>query len=120
MPPTNDDRLRHMLEATRDAMDFTAGRARADLDHDRMLRRALVQCVQVIGEAASRLTPEARTRYPEIPWREIRRMRNVLVHAYFGISLDILWRTVEEDLPPLLKALEQALKERGRGPALSN
>src|SRR5437867_6323902 len=74
-----------------------------------MLRRALVQCVQVIGEAASQLAPETRASYPAIPWREIRRMRNILLHAYFGISLDILWRTIEEDLSPPMKVLEQLL-----------
>ncbi len=115
MPATDEDRLGHMLEAARDATDFAVGRTRADLDHDRMLRRALVQCVQVIGEAASQLAPETRASYPEIPWREIRRMRNILVHAYFGINLDILWRTIEEDLPPLIAVLERALQERRSG-----
>jgi uncharacterized protein with HEPN domain len=116
MPPTDDDRLQHILEAARDATDFAQGRTRADLDHDRMLRRALVQCVQVIGEAASGLSPEARARLADIPWREIRRMRNVLVHAYFGISLDILWRTIVEDLPPLIQALERTLHVRQSRP----
>jgi uncharacterized protein with HEPN domain len=53
------------------------------------------------------VSAEGRAEYPEIPWRDAIRMRNRLIHAYFNVDLDILWRTVMEDLPPLITALEQ-------------
>jgi uncharacterized protein with HEPN domain len=98
-----------MLEAATDAMAFCAGRTRADLDHDRMLRRALIQCLEVVGEASVRISAETREQLAEIPWREVRGMRNLLTHAYFELNLDILWKTVVQDVPALAAALQSAL-----------
>jgi uncharacterized protein with HEPN domain len=109
MSPTELDRLAHILEAARDARDFVRGRARADLESDRQLRRALIQCFVVIGEAATRLPAQSRARLPDIPWRDMRNMRNLVVHAYFGVDLDILWDTATSDLPGLIATLEREL-----------
>lgn len=62
--------------------------------------------VEIIGEAAYQMAPESRAELPDIPWDDIMGMRHRLVHAYFDINLDILWKTVKEDLPMLLEALE--------------
>ena len=103
------DRLRHMLEAAQDAVAFTQGRTRADLDRDRMLFHALVHCVQVIGEAAARTSEEQRQRIPMLPWPKMVGMRHILVHSYFEIDADTLWRVVAEDFPVLIQQLETAL-----------
>jgi uncharacterized protein with HEPN domain len=108
-PPDDRDRLTHMLEAVEDALRFVSNRSRDDLDHDNMLLRALYQCIEVIGEAASRTTPEARARIPGLPWREIIKMRNILVHVYWGIDRDRVWDTVRVDLPGLVTMLQTAL-----------
>lgn len=98
-------RLRHMLDAITEALAFTQGRTRADLDSDRMLVLARVKEVEITGEAAFRISPSTRRNLPEIPWDDIIGMRHRLVHAYFDVNLDILWRTVQHDLPQLLRLL---------------
>jgi uncharacterized protein with HEPN domain len=113
MPPTERDRLVHMLEAARDAVQFSAGRARADLTDDRMLRRALIQCIEVIGEASVHLSPQTRASLPDVPWRSVRGMRNYLAHTYFNVDLDVLWTTVTQDIPTLASALQLALGQPG-------
>ena len=111
MPPSDSDRFLHMLEAARDAVAFGSGRSRADLESDRMLAYALVRCLEIIGEAATRVSEVGRQAHPTIAWLQIRRMRNILSHVYFGIDLDVVWQTVREDLPSLIATLEQILGE---------
>lgn len=106
-------RLRHMLDAAQEALTFAQGSCRADLDGDRKLVLALVKAIEIIGEAAYQISPTTRAQLPRIPWEDIIGMRHRLVHAYFDINLDILWQTVQEDLPPLLQALCNALREAG-------
>lgn len=103
-------RLEHMLSAASQACAFIAGRTRSDLDSDAMLRRALINAIQEIGEAAVRTSPHARQRVAEVPWPEVIRMRNILVHVYWGVDLDRVWKTATDDLPPLIAALEAALR----------
>ena len=102
-------RLRHMLDAAREAMGFVQRRTRADLDTDRQLVLSLVKEVEIIGEAAYQLAEETRASIPEMPWEDIIGMRHRLVHAYFDINLDILWQTVMEDLPVLVRLLESSI-----------
>ena len=99
-------RLRHMVEAIEAAMQFAKGRSRADLDTDAMLMFALVRAVEVVGEAASKVSDATRAKMPGVPWREMVGMRNRVVHAYFDIDRDILWTTATEALPPLLAYLK--------------
>jgi uncharacterized protein with HEPN domain len=109
MPKDDQIRLRHMLEAARDVMSFAEKRTREDLDNDRQLELALVKAIEVIGEAATKLTKQCRDKSPQIPWDSIIGMRNRLIHAYFDVNRDILWSTVEDDLPPLIVELERIL-----------
>jgi uncharacterized protein with HEPN domain len=104
-------RLRHMLDAAREAVEFSRNSRRKDLDGDRKLTLALVKDAEIIGEAAYQVAEDARRNLPEIPWDDIVGMRHRLVHAYFDINLDILWKTVQEDLPPLVQILSVALGE---------
>jgi uncharacterized protein with HEPN domain len=98
-------RLRHMVEAGESAVQFVAGRQRADLDEDRMLLFALVRAIEVLGEAASRISEETRATHAGIPWRAIIGMRNRLIHAYFEINTEIVWQTVTQEIPALLPQL---------------
>jgi len=102
-------RLRHMREAAASALEMAAGRTRSDLDGNLMLRMALARCLEILGEAAARVTPATRAQLPSIPFGKIVSMRNRLIHAYFDVNLDIVWTTVCEDLPGLIPALDAAL-----------
>jgi uncharacterized protein with HEPN domain len=98
-----------MLDTAREAESFSRNKSRRSLDTDRKLALALVKCIEIIGEAAAQISNESREALPQIPWSDIIAMRNRLIHAYFDINLDILWKTVIEDLPPLISELEKIL-----------
>jgi uncharacterized protein with HEPN domain len=101
-------RLRHMQEAAEKAVEFSAGKARADLATEQMLVLALVKCVEIIGEAATKVSDESRMELPAIPWADIIGMRHRLIHGYFDINLDIVWTTVTQELPRLIEQLRNA------------
>lgn len=106
-----DDRTRmlHMLEAARQALSFVAGRQRSDLDTDHMLRRATKDCIQEIGEAAAKVSDESRARAPNLPWTKMVGMRHILVHVYFDLDNDAIWKVTQEHLPLMVTELEAAL-----------
>jgi uncharacterized protein with HEPN domain len=81
---------------------------------DRRTVDAVVRNLITIGEAASNVPVEAQERYAEIPWDNMRRMRNVIVHVYFGVNLPVVWRTIQEDLPPLKTQLGKVLRDAGK------
>lgn len=109
--PEDRERLAHMREAAKDALLFASTRTRADLDRDRMFARALVHAIQEIGEAAARVSTHGRSRCPEIPWGSIVQMRNIIVHSYFNVNYDFVWRVVERDLEPLIRVIDVTLAE---------
>jgi len=84
-----------------------SGRVRADLDSDRMLLFALVRAIEIVGEAANKMSDEARTALPTIPWPAIVGMRNRLIHAYFEVDPQLVWQTATVELPALLPKLRE-------------
>jgi uncharacterized protein with HEPN domain len=104
---TEDDRirLRHMIDAAEAAARFISGRSRADLDHDQQLLFAVIRAIELVGEAAAKLSSETRGSAQTIPWSAIVSMRNRLIHGYFDIDTDIVWATATIELPQLLPAL---------------
>jgi uncharacterized protein with HEPN domain len=103
----DEDRARilHMIEAAEAMAQFVAGRSREELDHNRMLLFALVHAIEVFGEAASRVSPEARAAAPEIPWSAIVSMRNRLIHGYFDTDTTVVWKTATMEVPALTTLL---------------
>lgn len=104
-------RLQHMLDACRTALKFVQNRTRSDLDRETMLAFALIHAIEIIGEAANRVTPKGRGNCPDIPWPGIIAMRNRLAHGYFDVDLDRVWDTVTSDIPPLVAVLEEELDQ---------
>ena len=99
-------RLQHMLDAARAVARFIDARDKADLEHDDMLRFALVYAIQTIGEAARQVSDVTQQALPQIPWRQMIGMRNRLVHGYIDVDLDLLWTTCTDAVPTLAKQLE--------------
>jgi len=105
-----DDRIRaqHMLEAARDVARLAAGRSQDDLRTDMPLRRAMVNAIQEIGEAAAKVSPLGRARIPAIPWGMVVGMRNRLVHGYDEINFEVVWKVATEEVAVLTEALDAA------------
>jgi uncharacterized protein with HEPN domain len=102
-------RLQHMLDAAEEIILFTNGKTRDSLNDNRMLLLSVVKDLEIIGEAATKVTEETRREIQEIPWPEITSMRNRLIHGYFDIDVDIVWSTIQIDLNPLRELLKKAL-----------
>jgi uncharacterized protein with HEPN domain len=98
-------RLLHMLEHAREAIQLVEGRSRQDLNVDRLLSLAPVRLLEIVGEAAAKVSPKGRSRYPTIPWSEVVSLRNRLIHGYDSVDMDVLWRIIEDDLPTLVRDL---------------
>ena len=104
-------RIRHILDAAREAIGFAEGRNRADLDTDRKLNLSLVRLLEIIGEAARGISQEFRDSHPDLPWNKMVGMRDRLIHGYFDVNLDVVWETVTEDLPGLVDKLEKIVAD---------
>jgi uncharacterized protein with HEPN domain len=105
-------RLRHMLEHAREAVVLMQDKNRSDLDNSRLHVLALVRLVEIVGEAASRVSKATQRRHPQVPWPQIIGMRNRLIHGYDVVDLGIVWQTVTEELPPLIDELERILSPK--------
>jgi len=103
--PDDRGRLQDMLESAEEAAALSRGKTRADMDADRVLNLALTRLLEIIGEAAARISPEFRQRHAEIPWPDIIGLRNRLIHDYRDVDFDILWRIIDRDLPMLIAGL---------------
>jgi uncharacterized protein with HEPN domain len=103
------DRLRHILDACLSIQAYTIGKTRVDFDADPVLCLALIRLVEIIGEAASKLSNELKQAHDEIPWIDIVGMRNRLIHGYYDIDNTVVWRTVSEDIPKLIEQISKLL-----------
>jgi uncharacterized protein with HEPN domain len=109
MPKDDSVYLGHILDAAQTALEFIAGKSRSDFDREKLLRVGLTHQLQIVGEAARKLSPEYRGSHPEIPWAAITGMRHRIVHDYFSVDEDIVWRTVQEHLPSLVEQVSELL-----------
>lgn len=101
-------RLAHVRDYAREAVAFLSGRAQADLDTNRILQLAIVRLLNIISEAASRVTQDGRANHPAIPWPETIAFRDRATNYDFRIDNDLVWRIVRHDLPTLIANLERA------------
>ena len=109
MSPADEVRLRHMLEAAEKISAFTGGCVRADLNKDEKLALAVVRLLEICGEAAKAVSASERANHPQVPWSAIGRTRDRLIHGYFSVDLDIVWKIVTEDIPALTPELKRML-----------
>ena len=106
MPREESEYLLDMVLAARKALSFTEGMSFADFERDERTVFSATKAVEIVGEAAAQVSKDTRQAHPDIPWRDIVAMRNRLVHAYFEINLELVWKTVRDDLPDLIALVE--------------
>jgi uncharacterized protein with HEPN domain len=109
------DYLQHMLDAARLAQSYVDRMSKADFLTDRRTQQAVVLNLITIGEVAARLLseyPEFAAAAPNVPWRQMRGMRNRMAHGYFDINLEIVWETVRKSLPELERQLDAVQQGR--------
>lgn len=104
------ERLVDILEAI-ERIERYAAKGRAAFEKDELLQIWMVHHLQIIGEAAVRLGREFHDRHPGVPWAQVIAMRNILVHEYFGVDLEGVWRAIERDLPGLKRDIMKIIKE---------
>ena len=108
---TDKQYLLDILDAIESIGDFLKNVNRKDFDQNYMLQSAVFRQFQIIGEAASRLTSDFKENHMEIDWQKIVGMRHKMIHDYFEVSLDIVWNTIEIDLPKLKKDIKKLLNK---------
>ena len=113
-----DDRttLQQMLDHVDEAIALAEGRSRSEFDSNRMLFFAMLKLVEIVGEAATRLSETMRASHPEIPWREIIGTRNRLIHGYDSVDSNILWDIVTADFPSLAVQIKAVIGGEERLP----
>lgn len=111
-----DDRvwLMDLLSAAACIREFLQQKTRDDFNDDRVLQSALLHQLSVITEAAAHVSQALQQKYPKVQWSAMRGMRNVIVHEYFSLDLDIIWETVIHDIPELAAEIKQILKAEFR------
>lgn len=107
--------VKHMIDIANKALEFVQGLTREDFDSNELLRLSLTHLLQVIGEAARRVSPEFRAAHPQIEWKAIVGMRSKVVHDYLNVDEDIVWDTVINELRPLVNELEKILNISNQG-----
>jgi uncharacterized protein with HEPN domain len=108
--------LQDIADAGHAIRSYVSGLSFDDFIRDRMRQSAVIREFEVIGEAVGRLPDNLKALHPDIPWREIKDFRNLLIHGYFGVDLWIVWNTIEQELPALLAAVDERLKAIGEDP----
>lgn len=110
MNEQDKNRLHDMLDAARKARNFMKGKSRESLEaNEALLGFAVVRAIEVVGEAASKITPETRAQLPQIEWKNIVGMRNRVIHNYLEVDYDIVWKVLNENLVSLIAELEKVL-----------
>ena len=103
-----------MLDHAKEALELITGTDKTELQHNRVLELALIRLVEIVGEASAKVSSETQAKYPSIPWPQVIGMRNRLIHGYDSVDLDVLWDTIEVDLPPLIAEIEKSIGHAGK------
>lgn len=105
--------LRDSVEAIDNVVDFVGAMNQQQFANDKKTVHAVVRNLEVIGEAAKGIPPNIRSMHPEVPWQRIAGLRDILIHHYFGIDIEIVWDIVANKLPELKRQIEAILGENG-------
>lgn len=105
MPPSPDDLLAHILDETKFLVEDSARTDETAFMNDECRQRAYARSLEIIGEAAKRIPGGVKEAHPEIDWKAMSRMRDKLIHHYFGVDYALVWDTVVSDIPQMRQAL---------------
>jgi uncharacterized protein with HEPN domain len=102
-------RIQHIIDAAQEALSFVHNSDQENFSNNRMMILSVIKEIEIIGEAASKISDETKSKYSDIPWKDIVGMRNRLIHGYFEVDVKLVWNTNKINLPPLVSALEAIL-----------
>lgn len=111
MTRSYQDYLNDILDAAAKAQDWVKGIGIEDFVTNQEKVYATTRALEIIGEAARHIPQDIRDQYSEVPWSDMIGMRNVVTHGYFGVSSEVIWRTIQEDLPALVTTIEGMIAE---------
>jgi uncharacterized protein with HEPN domain len=106
--------LSHILDSIEQIELYLQGISEAAFQQRNMVQDAVIRQLEIIGEAVKQLSPELCDEHPQIPWSDIARMRDKLIHGYFGVDIDKVWLTTQEDLPLLKAEVNEMLNKLSR------
>ncbi|MDW7683805.1 MAG: DUF86 domain-containing protein [Bacillota bacterium] len=109
MRQNDKSRLTHMLESAEEIQQWFSEKSREDFEIDKMMQKAAAKNIEIIGEATKNISEALRTRYREVPWKDMAGARDVLTHEYFQIDLDEVWEMCTQDIPELILSLKKIL-----------
>mgnify|MGYP000539451238 CR=1 FL=1 len=111
MKRTYKDYVLDILSSIQEIRDFVGEMGFEDFVNDKKTVNAVIRSLEVMGEAAKKISPEIKEKHAEIPWKYIAGMRDKLVHEYHGVDLEIVWEVVTKEIPPLKPKFEKVLEE---------
>ncbi len=109
----SDDRIRlkHIMDEAGDVLKFVENLSFDNFSKDSKTVHAVLRAIEIIGEAAAKVSQECKKRHPDIPWSDIIGMRNHLIHVYFDVDYETVWKTIKEDIPLLISLIKPLLKK---------
>ena len=108
------DFVQDILDSINDVENFIDGMEFEDFINDKKTIYSVVRAIEIIGEAAKNVPEQIRTKYPDVPWKQMAGMRDKLIHEYFGVDLEIIWETAKDDVPRLKTAVSKVFEDMGQ------
>ena len=109
MPPRDEQSLIDILTSAKLALSYVANKTLDDFIEDNQCHDAVIRRIEIIGEAAYRVSPATKIALPQFDWHRMMGMRNVMIHQYDNVDLETVWQVLQHHLPPLVTQLEQIL-----------
>jgi len=103
--------LKHILDAIKDIDDSILNLSKQQFENNKDVKDATIRRIEIIGEATKNLSSKLKSKYTDVQWSKIAGARDVMIHAYFNVDLDIVWNIIKNDLPKLKREIKKILKE---------